>query len=385
MKRLILLAGLLFSAITSAQTDFKSLTADIGNKRIVFLDELTHGEKEVFHLKAELTRYLHQHHNFGAIVLESGMFDMAQLWQSDQSISSNASGNVFYMYANEPVVQSLLKYIDKYKETERPLELAGFDGRLSGELSISKFPMELKKQLSRCLPEIPKDFNSALYFELINKTLTRKLSEQDEKHKSWFNQQSQQLINSLLAVSEATDYSSPAYYAHLLDGVLLIANNIWGDRRFDEHDIAMANNLDWLLQNQLKGKKVVVWGQFVHLNKRYYSTSKTDNVTSIIKKRYPNQTYVVHFAGLKGSYRDFVSGDVKDITTRPDSAENYLWKMSESKSPNFKFINPEQQMSISANRGLSYYGLQYKDQIPAHHWHLYWDGLFLLKRVSPSS
>lgn len=385
MKHLLNLVILFYSTIAVAQTDFKTLAADIGDKRIVFLDELTHGEREVFHLKAKLTRYLHQHHDFDAIVLESGMFDMAQLWQSEQPITSNAPGNVFYMYANEPVFQSLLKYIDKYKTTKRPLELAGFDGRLSGEFSIAKFPMELKKQLSKCLPEIPKNFNSSLYFELINKTLTRQLSEQDSKHKLWFNQRSQELINGLLAVSSSKGYNSPAYYAHLLDGVLLIANNIWGDRRFDEHDIVMANNLDWLLQNQLKGKKVVVWGQFVHLNKRYYSTSKTDNVTSIIKKRYPNQTYVVHFAGLDGSYRDFVSGKVKTITPATSSAERYLWTMSKSKNPNFRFINPKQQSAIHANQGLTFYGLQYKEPLAAHHWHLYWDGLFVLKQVSPSS
>ncbi|NVK25795.1 MAG: erythromycin esterase family protein [Gammaproteobacteria bacterium] len=366
-----------------ATNEFESLAKDIGNKRIVFLDELTHGEKEVFKLKVDITQYLHEFHNFDAIVLESGMYDMAELWASDKSILNQSQGNIFYMYANEPAFHPLLTYIDQQRSTKRPLVLAGFDGRLSGEISINTLPSKLKEELTRWLPKVLKSMDWQRYQEILIATLKRDV-ENFENSQQWFEQQTVYLKDELLAIKTAqSGYDSPAYMAHLLDGLLIVANNLWGKRRFDEHDIAMANNLDWLLNTELKDKKVLVWGQFIHLNKHYYTTSKTDNVTSIIKKRYPNQTYVVHFAGLEGQYRNFISGKIEDISNNASSAERWLWQQNKSDAA-YKFYSPNQQQNLLSNskQNLSFYGLQYKTQLPAHHWHLYWDGLFLLDKVS---
>ena len=378
----MLFTGLSF--FLAATEEFKQLTKDIGDKRIVFLDELTHGEKEVFKLKVDITKYLHEFHDFDAIVLESGMYDMAELWQNGTDLVKQSPGNVFYMYANEPVFHPLLTYIEQHKGNQRPLILAGFDGRLSGELSINQFANTLENKLKLWLPNTLERIEWSKYKKLLNATLKRDVSE-FASSQSWFEIHTIGLIDELLAMkSDSRGYESPEYMAHLLDGLLIVANNLWGTRRFDEHDIAMANNLDWLLQTELKDKKVVVWGQFIHLNKRYYTTSKTDNVTSIIKKRYPEQTYVVHFAGLKGQYRDFISGKIIDIPQNSNSAENWLWQQQKAPVP-YKFYSADQQSKIKSNTDLSFYGLQYKTQIPAHHWHLYWDGLFLLEQVTPSS
>lgn len=379
---LILLSDI---AKANGSQKFSELIADIKDKRIVFLDELTHGEKEVFALKTELVKYLHQHAGFEALVLESGMYDMQQLWHSNNSIRSQASGNIFYMYANEPEVQSLFSYLDKMKTSPTPLILAGFDGRLSGQISLSRFVPELQSKLKLWLPKYYANMDWSRYSALLNKTLNRALSENQRDAMPYFNQQSLDLINTLRTVpTEQSGYQSPEYYALLLEGLWTVANNLWDKKRFDEHDVAMANNLDWLLHTELKEKKVIVWGQFVHLNKHSYTVAYADNVTSIIRKRYQNETHVVHFSALKGQYKNFVTGKVDDIVVPINSAEQHFWSMSEGQSENYRYMDKASVSAIKPN-GLTFFGLNYQGSINAAHSILYWDSVFLLNQVSPSN
>ncbi|GAP74803.1 hypothetical protein W04_1321 [Pseudoalteromonas sp. SW0106-04] len=113
MKWLVTLLLSLYAAALSAttiekinldnhceQANFARFGEAIGDARIVMLDELTHGEQQNFALKSCLVRYLHQHQGFDALILESGLFDVAQIWQQPgQAITAQA-----------PVKLSLLKH-----------------------------------------------------------------------------------------------------------------------------------------------------------------------------------------------------------------------------------------------------------------------------------
>lgn len=59
----------------------------ISDKRIVFIDELTHGEQEGFALKSRIVQYLHQHQGFEVLLLESGLFDV----QSNMAKQKNSN------------------------------------------------------------------------------------------------------------------------------------------------------------------------------------------------------------------------------------------------------------------------------------------------------
>lgn len=60
-------------------SDLAQFGKAIAGKRIVYLDELTHGEHEVFALKARLVKYLHQEQGFAALIIESGLFDVQEI------------------------------------------------------------------------------------------------------------------------------------------------------------------------------------------------------------------------------------------------------------------------------------------------------------------
>jgi len=171
--RLLFLLSLLMTFNTHANTEFKldngpivSINAsddftdlaefgqDIQGKRIIYLDELTHGEHEVFALKSRIIKYLHQYHDFDVVLLESGLFDVHEIWKNnEQSLVKQGPGNIFYAYASDNAFQDLLAYVDQTRSSQSPLYLSGFDGRLSGEHSINSFVSELHKTVSQQLPK----------------------------------------------------------------------------------------------------------------------------------------------------------------------------------------------------------------------------------------
>lgn len=379
---MLLAVTLLVSVETQASAEFKKLAKNIGDKRIVFLDELTHGEKEVFQLKSEIVKYLHQHHGFDALVIESGMFDIASLWKSSGAIASNAAGNVFYMYANDPSVQSLLKYIDKQKQSSRPLALAGFDGRLSGELSKQNFVHSLNNSVCQWFPELKTDSRWPRYLELLQQTIERKLGPTKPSIQSWFNQATDKLITQLSSVESVENgYDSPMFYSRLLQGLSAVANNMWKNEVTNAHDIVMGDNLLWLLNSELKDKKIMVWGHFVHVNKKGFTPTGEDNATSHLNKKLKEQSYVIHFAASTGAFNDFVSGKPQVINNANSSAELHLIT-NNNQVYDYQFFTPEGINSLPTN--LNFYGTDYKSKLPANNWQQYWDGLFVLKKVSPS-
>lgn len=129
--------------------DLAPLGAAIGDKRIVMLDELTHGEGNIYQSKVRTVRYLHERKGFDLLVLESGLFDVTRLWQSRRPLRTNAPGNIFYMYANSAELWPLYDYLDAQRDAPAAMQLAGFDGRLSGALSRTQLVPQLRARLAR--------------------------------------------------------------------------------------------------------------------------------------------------------------------------------------------------------------------------------------------
>ncbi len=68
--------------------------------------------------------------------------------------------------------------------------------------------------------------------------------------------------------SKAIGFNSPQYTAQLIRGIITMAETLWNLRRRDEHDIAMAENAHWLIDHVYQGKKVIIWGHYIHLNRQ---------------------------------------------------------------------------------------------------------------------
>lgn len=156
----------------------------IGDKRIVFLNELSHGEEEVFALKSRLVRYLHQEKGFDVLLLESSLFDVNQIWQNrKQALAAQAPGKIFYMYANNTSVQALLSYIDVKRDSKKPLSLSGFDGRLLGTHSANSVVDFIRQGSQTFLASVLPNFDWPLYSKQAQAIFSAPKAIPDEKRK----------------------------------------------------------------------------------------------------------------------------------------------------------------------------------------------------------
>ncbi|RZK23954.1 MAG: hypothetical protein EOO63_17410, partial [Hymenobacter sp.] len=81
---------------TFAELDF--LRAEIGNARVVFLGEPTHGEGNVLAAKARLLAFLQQRMGFTTLGMESGFFDLYKAQRAigvGKSVPKNLQSSVF--------------------------------------------------------------------------------------------------------------------------------------------------------------------------------------------------------------------------------------------------------------------------------------------------
>ncbi|SEB00946.1 erythromycin esterase family protein [Alkalimonas amylolytica] len=372
-----------------AEDDFSDLAPlgqAIGDKRVVMLDELTHGEGNVFASKSRIVQYLHQQKGFDVLVLESGLFDVDRIWQSQQDIQQQAPGNIFYMYARSSEMQSLFQYIHQARHSSQPLALAGFDGRFSGELSLQYLVAEFRDyvaaQLSATGPEA--------YFLQLQQLLEGQFSAEDPGSQQQFLSRNKHVASLLQAKMQADGAMEAGFWYRINASLRKMAQVAWQQRRFDEHDLAMAANLQWLIEQQYAGHKIIVWGHYIHLNRQggfehalhkpetpIEQRSKVANMTSALPEAIRKQTYVLHFAGAQGSYIDFRDMQEIQVESGDDMMEQFLTEQAGGDV----FVSL-QQVAPAANRLL--WGHEYKSTLSWQQAQQRFDGMILLHSLTPT-
>lgn len=381
---------------TPAQDDFadlRPLGEAIGDKRIVMLDELTHGEGNVYAYKARVVRYLHAHKGFDVLVLESGLFDVARLWQSRLPLRQNAPGNIFYMYANSAEVWPLFDYLDAQRSSKRPLELAGLDGRLSGNLSRKELVPQLRAHLSRRRLDATQAIRLERYLDQTQRLLDGQLSKADAAEQAKFLQDGQWLGTLLPAPDRAHGvdvFNSDGFWRRINASQQRMAEVAWQRRPFDEHDPVLAGNLQWLMEQAYPERKVVVWGHYGHLNRlggyragHAGGLPPVDNVTRALPAELQAQTYVLHFAGAHGRYLDYVDQQVIDVQAKPGLLEPALTAASPSGAV---FVDLHAgALPGEDDPAARLWSMDYRETLSLPEARQRFDGLLLLDRITPAT
>ncbi|WP_164852380.1 erythromycin esterase family protein [Rheinheimera riviphila] len=380
--------------------DLAVLGEAIGDKSLVLLDELTHGEGNVFAYKSRIVRYLHQHKGFDVLVLESGLFDLDKIRQSPQPIADQAPGNLFYMYARSAQMQPLFQYLSHSRTSTRPLALAGFDGRFSGTLSTSQLVPEfrlflqkqlLQKQLLQKQPQqifVPQSQSEA-YLQQIQQLLDGKLSAATPAIQQKFLNINQSIAAMLQPGKLPGTALEAGFWFRINASLRQMALVSWQQRRFDEHDLAMAANLQWLLDQQYAGRKVIVWGHYIHLNRlggfqNALHAPQTPvaqrltvaNMTSALAEQTLKNSYVLHFSGAEGSYIDFRDLQEVDVKSSEPMLESTLTRQAGA-----DVFVPLPQNSASLQ---PLWGHEYKSKLSWQQAQQRFDGMILLQQITPA-
>lgn len=379
-----------------AQDDYADLAPlgeAIGDKRIVMLDELTHGEGNIYESKVRTVRYLHERKGFDLLVLESGLFDVTRLWQSRLPLRSNAPGNIFYMYANSAEVWPLYDYLDAQRDAPAAMQLAGFDGRLSGAFSRRQLVSQMGKRLLRQPLDMATQQRVQLHLQQLQRLLDGQLAPADAATRQRFLDDSLWIVQLLPAAdSEHGDdvFNSDGFWRRINASLQRMAEVAWQLRPFDEHDPVMAGNLQWLLEQAYPGRKAVVWGHYAHLNKlggyrdgHPRGFPPVDNVTRALPAALQAQTYVLHYAGAQGGYLDYIDQQVRKVDARPSQLESRLTATGSARAV---FVDLHAgRLPGEDDPASRLWGMDYADELTLAEARQRFDGLWLLDGITPAA
>lgn len=385
-------------------SDLMPLVGWIGNSRVVALGEVTHGDGPAFHAKARLLRFLHQVMGFDVLAWESGFFDvplMDAALRTDVPLPEAARQGLYRIWWSSQEVQPTLAYVRSTQATTRPIQSVGFDCRVATDRSRAElFPASIFQFFDRLDPAlistqertdltamsiglVPAEYYNKPGERIYNRDLPRRLiSVIDQRRKDLLVRAGpreidhvRQSLVSLLAMDRA------------LGGQAATVQTADGYTR----DTAMAENLLWLLENPLAGRKVIVWAHNYHVQRDFANRQAATAAAKAgrshsgpmglhLARALGTDLYVIGFLAHHGRYGYAGEEPVDIATAEPGSLEGLLHAVGKPHLLlNLRGLPGDHWLRAPLTTGLYFYEPQETD-VPR----LY-DAVFFLDEMTPST
>ena len=297
--------------------DLAPFGAAVGTARIVALDEQTHGGREEFLLKTRLLRYLHERLGFDVLVLESGFFDVGELEQAAQHkarIADLAPGNIFFMVSKSAEGQAMLRYVDSTRDTEHPLTLVGMDSQHSGALSQNELLPRLATFMRRYGSPAPTSPDWPGFAATVAALAALHPAPPAPTDLAAFDRLSAQIGRELAADHEPhSEIDSAGWWARVVIDLQAQEQQLWIAPKGNARDQAMGDNIVWIAEHLVPGKRMVVWGHAIHLMHDAPDAATPSFAGTVVHRRFGADYHVAHFTGLAGRYLDYATLQPNDI------------------------------------------------------------------------
>jgi len=255
-------------------SDLAPLKTAIGDARVVFLGEQTHGDGACFAAKSRLIKFLHKEMGFEVLAWESGMEEMRrvdQAFAAGRPVDDAHGIGLFGIWALSQQCRELLEYARKNRTTEHPLIMAGFDDQVTTHPTLTPFAKELLEFFDavddKLLTPEQRVTPTAAYMWLAEAGKT-KMTELPKE------------LDTLRAMVTLIDTERPrleakhgklevAFKQRALGNLISYTERWLGGEEFNNHrDKRMADNLVWLANEYFAGKKVIIWAASMHNSRR---------------------------------------------------------------------------------------------------------------------
>lgn len=295
------------------------------NKDIVLLGEFNHETPEVFEIKNDLIKYLHEQHGFNTILFEAGIGELIVANQQKESLTPAEMTYGFFSYWRSKELQDLMQYI-----RQEGMEMAGFDVQRFGR-SFANILTQESKTLS---------IDTSIYqsiekrFGAVQDILTDRRSTYDAS-KDKTNQLITDYDRLLTFFREATTENglfikrTIENRIHYLKFRLQFLKDQNWNQRWIERDSMMAENINWLLDNFYKDEKVIIYAHNFHIAKY---NEKEEVMGEYLAAKMDSLMYSIGFFAGSGTYRkdkvlsspDTSQLDIKHIIQELEKGVNFL-------------------------------------------------------------
>jgi erythromycin esterase len=262
-------------------SDLQYLAEALDGVRVVMLGEQTHGDGTTFLAKARIIKYLHQELGFDVLAFESPMFDCRKAWQAFQAGTEPRTAftkGVFGIWSSSQQLQPMIDYLAESANTDRPLELAGFDSQFNGNDTSSELGPDLESFLTALGAAIVNHSDwGAFMAELNGITTIRYVNEgapDKTRQQAFFNTLAE--INRQMAdlIGDAPN-DEEKFWQQMLASLETHAQRVW---LFDYvnrqnntttvrnmRDEQMGRNLVWMANEMYPDRKIIAWAATFHI------------------------------------------------------------------------------------------------------------------------
>jgi erythromycin esterase len=259
-------------------SDLIPLMGWIGSSRVVALGEVTHGDGAMFLAKARLVRFLHQVMGFDVLAWEAGFYDVPLVdaaLRSEVPLPEAAAKGLYRIWWKSVETQPVFSYVRSSQTTLHPILTVGFDCRVSNEKSRAElFPASIFGFFDRLDPALISKQERADLTAMSIGLLPADVFEHPGERR--YNRELPRRLIALIDQRrpDLLAHSNPREIGYVRQSLLSFLNmdhalgglsgtGYSADRY--TRDTAMAENLLWLLNGPLAGRKVIVWAHNYHL------------------------------------------------------------------------------------------------------------------------
>jgi erythromycin esterase len=315
-------------------SDLRFLAPLLTNKRIVQLGESSHGVAEFNMAKVRLIRYLHEELGYDVIAFESSIHECERAQKNIASLSPDAlmRGCINAVWQSDEVLP-LFAYIEKTQATDRPLVIAGFDvqSKWSERAVRSTLFQSAVASVDSSYARKVRQLDDAV---LANPTQTF----EHAKLIAFYDSLAVFLGTNRRAIEAARpDDPTLALVARqtAVSAAALVRMQAATENAGEIRDRGMADNLDFLLNELYRGKKIIVWAHNAHI--RHLETPDTvarssRNMGSWVAERHRSELYTIGLYMYRGSGADNDKTPYPIAQSRSGSFESILhqapWRYS---------------------------------------------------------
>lgn len=365
-----------------AKSDWHELAPLLKDKRIVLIGEFNHGSREIFLLRNELIRYLHEKLGFNVVLFESGIGELALPNLQMDNMSPKQMTYGFFGGWRTPEFRELMEYIRSEK-----MAVAGFDVQRTG----GSFRQLLQETAETA------GMDSTFYYNLEDRygKIARRLTARGAAYDS-VRQETEALMadyrkvhaglahpgNASLTTAQALVERTLLNRIAFLTYMLQFGRDRNWSKRWAARDSAMAGNVVWLNDRFWKQDKLIIVGHNYHIAK----FSEHERVMGqILLERFRDEMYSIGTFAGRGAYADN-SGKTEQMTP-PDSTGRDIKHLIGQMAGFAGFLDMPDKAEPGSDwlNGKITVNDTFIDLSGSHEMVLsrHFDGLLLLKTVSP--